>query len=179
MFGDFRVPQHAMTEKSAKKKTKKGAKAGSDPSVMGSLRSTRPTRLGGERRAAPRSRAAGAGASVGAKAARAGAKPAGASASVSAKSAPAGAKGAGPKTAAGPKAAAKPKVAPMSKVVPPPKAAAKPAPPPPPPPRERDGRPSGSEIVTTAVQAAGELAQIGVAVGRQLLKRAANRLPRP
>jgi hypothetical protein len=33
--------------------------------------------------------------------------------------------------------------------------------------------------VTTAVQAAGELAQIGITVGGQLLKRAAGRLPRP
>jgi hypothetical protein len=33
--------------------------------------------------------------------------------------------------------------------------------------------------VTTAVQAAGELAQIGVTVGGQLLRRAAKRIPRP
>jgi hypothetical protein len=33
--------------------------------------------------------------------------------------------------------------------------------------------------VTTAVQAAGELAQIGLTVGRQVLKRATNRIPRP
>jgi hypothetical protein len=33
--------------------------------------------------------------------------------------------------------------------------------------------------VTTAVQAAGELAQIGFTVGRQVLKRATNRIPRP
>jgi hypothetical protein len=34
-------------------------------------------------------------------------------------------------------------------------------------------------MVTTAVQAAGELAQIGATVGSQLLKRAARRIPRP
>jgi hypothetical protein len=33
--------------------------------------------------------------------------------------------------------------------------------------------------VTTAVQAAGELGKIGVTVGRQVLKRATNRIPRP
>ena len=51
------------------------------------------------------------------------------------------------------------------------------------PPPDPDGRPSaqprGTEIVTTAVQAAGELAQIGATVGAQLLKRAARRIPRP
>ena len=50
------------------------------------------------------------------------------------------------------------------------------------PPPEPDGRPSGpprgTEIVTTAVQAAGELAQIGATVGAQLLKRAARPDPR-
>ena len=38
-----------MAEKSAKKKTKKTAKASSDPSVLGNLRSSSPTRIGGER----------------------------------------------------------------------------------------------------------------------------------
>jgi hypothetical protein len=33
--------------------------------------------------------------------------------------------------------------------------------------------------VTTVVQAAGELAQIGLTVGGQVLKRAVSRLPRP
>jgi hypothetical protein len=33
--------------------------------------------------------------------------------------------------------------------------------------------------VTTAIQAAGELAQIGITVGGQLLKRTLDRLPRP
>ena len=39
--------------------------------------------------------------------------------------------------------------------------------------------PSGTELVTTAIQAAGELAQIGLTVGGQVLKRAVNRLPKP
>jgi hypothetical protein len=58
----------------------------------------------------------------------------------------------------------------------------RPAPPPPPPPqseRRPAGPPSGSELVTTAIQAVGEIAQIGVTVGGQVLRRAARRFPRP
>jgi hypothetical protein len=43
----------------------------------------------------------------------------------------------------------------------------------------RPGPPSGPQLVTTAIQAVGEIAQIGVTVGGQVLKRAARRLPRP
>jgi hypothetical protein len=39
--------------------------------------------------------------------------------------------------------------------------------------------PSGTELVTTAIQAAGELAQIGLAVGGQVLRRAVDKLPKP
>jgi hypothetical protein len=42
-----------------------------------------------------------------------------------------------------------------------------------------NGDSGGPDIVTTAVQAAGELAQLGVTVGGQILKRAAGRIPRP
>jgi hypothetical protein len=42
-----------------------------------------------------------------------------------------------------------------------------------------DGVPRGTELVTTAVQAAGELAQIGLAAGGRALKSALGRLPRP
>jgi hypothetical protein len=52
------------------------------------------------------------------------------------------------------------------------KAAAKRAPVP-------DRSPSGTELVTTVVQAAGELAQVGLSIGGQVLKRAVERLPRP
>jgi hypothetical protein len=46
-------------------------------------------------------------------------------------------------------------------------------------PRERGASPpTGTELVTTAIQAAGELAQIGLVVGGQVLKRAVNRLPK-
>jgi hypothetical protein len=39
--------------------------------------------------------------------------------------------------------------------------------------------PKGTELVTTAVQAAGELAQIGLTLGGQAVKRAVRRLPKP
>jgi hypothetical protein len=80
-----------------------------------------------------------------------------------------------------PKAAATPK--PKAAANPKPKPApVRPAPPPPPPPqserRRPPGPPSGSELVTTAIQAVGEIAQIGVTVGGQALRRAARRIPR-
>ena len=46
-------------------------------------------------------------------------------------------------------------------------------------PSPEHGRPSGVELVTTAVQAAGELTQIGLRIGGRVLKRAVDRLPRP
>jgi hypothetical protein len=46
-------------------------------------------------------------------------------------------------------------------------------------PRGDDDVPHGAELVTTAVQAAGELAQIGLAAGGRALKSALGRLPRP
>jgi len=134
-----------MSQKSAKKKTKKATKASADPSVLGNLRSTRPTRLGGSRRSS--------------------AKPVAAASSATAT-----------KTKA-----SKPKPAKNAKPKPAAKAAPKPAPraPTPPPTEHPGGPPRGTEIVTTAVQAAGELAQIGVTVSGQLIKRAAKRIPRP
>jgi hypothetical protein len=42
-----------------------------------------------------------------------------------------------------------------------------------------DERPRGTDLVGTAVQAAGELAQIGIAAGGRALKSALERLPRP
>jgi hypothetical protein len=42
-----------------------------------------------------------------------------------------------------------------------------------------DGVPRGVDLVTTAVQAAGELAHIGLAAGGRALKSALERLPRP
>jgi hypothetical protein len=135
-----------MTQKAAKKKSKKNSKSGADASVLGSLRSTRPTRLGGERRGGTTSHPA----------------------SVTK------AKRSTPKPATKKAAKRSPTAAAQSKAT----AAHQPTAPPPPPPTV-DGRPKGTEIVTTAVQAAGELAQIGATVGSQLLKRATRRIPRP
>ena len=144
-----------------------------DQSVLGSLPATRATRFGGERGARAKPKPA--------------AKPKAA---------------AKPKPATKPKAAAKPRAVPAPK--PAPKAAATPKPAPktatrPQPVRagapslaestqrarateapERGSKPpSGTELVTTAIQAAGELAQIGFAVGGQVLRRAVGKLPKP
>jgi hypothetical protein len=40
-------------------------------------------------------------------------------------------------------------------------------------------RPSGVELASTAVKAAGEVAQLGISVGGHMLKRVVDRLPRP
>ena len=63
----------------------------------------------------------------------------------------------------------------------------KPPPPPSPlPPRSGKTAPpkgenqqSGTELIGTVVQAAGELAQVGLTIGGQVLKRAVSRLPKP
>jgi hypothetical protein len=137
-----------MAQKSAKKKPKKAAKASPEASVMGALPSHRPTRLGGERR--------------------------GAAATTTATATKPKAKARATKPAAKPKKPATPK----AKHVPqPPRTEAPPAgwQTPGEGDRRRDGGPV--ELVTTAVQAAGELAQIGLTVGGQILRSAANRLP--
>jgi hypothetical protein len=140
-----------MAEKSAKKKPKKSAKA--DPGVLGTLRTTRPERIGGDRRAlaSTRTRAT----------------------ATATKPKPAAAKPAPKKPIAKKPAATKQVVKPTAKK---PKAT--------PPagwqaPEDENGRRDGgpTELVTTAVQAAGELAQIGLTVGGQILRRAANRIP--
>jgi hypothetical protein len=46
-------------------------------------------------------------------------------------------------------------------------------------PEPEHGRPSGVELVATAIQAAGEVAQIGLAIGGRIVKRAVDRLPKP
>src|SRR4051794_30971244 len=120
-----------------------------EESVLGSLPATRPTRFGRERRESG---------------------------------------GAATKTAAKPsakkQAAAKPKPAPSRK--PRPVRAGAPAlresteraRTAEPPPETTTTPPSGTELITTAIQAAGELAQIGLAVGGQVLRRAVDKLPR-
>ena len=49
----------------------------------------------------------------------------------------------------------------------------------PPPPKPSSSPPKGAELVTTTVQAVGELAQIGLTLGGQVAKRALKRLPKP
>jgi hypothetical protein len=73
--------------------------------------------------------------------------------------------------------------APRARSAPRPKATAQPKAPPVPPagyatPKD-DGRPHGTDLVGTAVQAAGELAHIGIVFGGRALKSAIQRLPRP
>ena len=135
-----------------------------DESVLGSLPATRPTRFGGERR-----------------------------------------KSANGKSASATKAKPKPRAAAKPKPKAPARPKAVPAPEPRTPHRPRPVRagapslgesterartaepaaesatspPSGTELVTTAIQAAGELAQIGLAVGGQVLRRAVDKLPKP
>jgi hypothetical protein len=46
-------------------------------------------------------------------------------------------------------------------------------------PAPEHGRPSGVELVTTAVKAAGELAQVGLTIGGRIIKRAVGKLPTP
>jgi hypothetical protein len=124
---------------------------GDDDSVLGSLPATRPTRFGRERRETGG--------------------------------------GTATKTRSKPKAAAKPRAKPKAKAKPKPRAVragapslaesterahqAERAP------ESTTQPPSGTELVTTAIQAAGELAQIGIAVGGQVLRRAVDKLPKP
>ncbi len=163
-----------MSEKTAKPKKGKAAAGKDGAGVLGSLPATRTTRFGGERsqRTASKPRAARA-------------------------------------TAAKPKAKAKPAAprataATSRPATPRPRSAPRPTPIPPDGPRPvRAGAPalaesteraraeaseprepgpsppSGTELVTTAIQAAGELAQIGLTVGGQVLRRAVGRLPKP
>jgi hypothetical protein len=118
------------------------------PSVLGSLPSTRPERLG-------RPRAAGAKAAP--------AKPASASRATAASRRPAAPKRQRARGPAAVTAGCPPLERPQVNEPPP----------------EPIGPPKGTEIVTTAIQATGELARIGLTVGGQVLKRAVDRLPRP
>jgi hypothetical protein len=136
--------------------TSTGKPANEAESVLASLSATRPQRFGRARRDVP----------VATVQAR-GPRPA--------KPKPARAKAAAPRRAkplrAKPAAAHKP--AAVTAGCPPlerPKSA-------PPPPRPI-GHPTGAALVTTAIQATGELARIGLTVGGQVLKRAVDRLPR-
>ena len=124
-------------------------------SVMGNLPSTRPTRMARRRDGDPVSGSAGAKPEPKPKAAP--------------KRAPK------PKAATAKSSGAKPKAVrsgspSLDAAKKQPRAASKPAAPEP---------PKGTELVTTAVQATGELAKIGLTLGSQALKRAARRIPKP
>lgn len=100
-------------------------------------------------------------------------------------SAQAGAQPAAERAAAKPRTAAKPKPKTAAKAAPKPRAKAAPKPkavtPAPPPPAEAVRKPieppTGSEILHTAVQAAGDIAQVGLVIGREALKAARSKLP--
>jgi hypothetical protein len=151
-------------------------KAKPSKSVMGNLPATRPTRMARRRDGDPVSRAEEAPAKPRAST-KARPKPAAKSpAKTKAKAKPSTTRPAAkPKAAAGEKAAkpravrsGSPSLAAAKK-----KSARTPRRPPAPDP------PKGAELVTTAVQATGELAKIGLTLGRQAVKRAAKRLPKP
>jgi hypothetical protein len=157
-----------------------------DSGVLASLPATRPQRIGGRRRSSGGTR------SGGARSETDGAKPAAAATASTTRRKPAAKKRAATKkrAAAKPRAAkpAAPKAVPISEATgqkpkpvrsgasgldaPAQKAASKRAP-------ATSRTPSGTELVTTVVQAAGELAQVGLSIGGQVLKRAVERLPKP
>jgi len=136
-------------------------------SVMGNLPSTRPTRMARRRDGDPVSGSAGAKPEPKPKAApKRAPKP---------KAAAAKSSGAKPKAATAKSSGAKPNAVrsgspSLDAAKKQPRAASKPAAPEP---------PKGTELVTTAVQATGELAKIGLTLGSQALKRAARRIPKP
>jgi hypothetical protein len=144
-----------------------------EESVLGSLPATRPTRFGAERRKT----------GGGATATATKAKPKAAAAKSATRAAAAKQKAAAPE----PKVKAKPRTASPPSHKPRPVRAGAPslaestqrARTAEPPPESKTSPPSGTELVTTAIQAAGELAQIGIAVGGQVLRRAVDRLPKP
>ena len=149
-------------------------KAKPSKSVMGNLPSTRPTRMArrrdgdpvsgaGEAKTPARSKAA---AKTARKPTRATPKAVGKPAT---KAAPKAKAAAGPKATSGSKPRAVRSGSPSLDVAKKPRARRAPAPQP----------PKGAELVTTAVQATGELAKIGLTLGSQALKRAARRLPKP
>jgi hypothetical protein len=76
-----------------------------------------------------------------------------------------------PRTTAKARPAAKPRAATAASQIPPAGYAT--------PRADDDGVPRGADLVTTAVQAVGELAQIGLAAGGRALKSALERLPKP
>jgi hypothetical protein len=150
-----------MAEKGSKKAKRKPAKGDAD-SVLASLPATRPNRMSARHRDA----------SVTPVAAKAKAKPA--ARKDKAKAVKAKAKVAPTPIAEGAPPRPKGVRSASENLVDPAKKSAKKRPAP-----EPESSPSGTELVTTVVQAAGELAQVGLSIGGQVLKRAVDRIPRP
>jgi hypothetical protein len=164
-----------MADKAGKQK---GKAKREPPSVLGTLPATRPERIGrprsGDAETAPKPRRAAAKPAAAKRAAEraaasrrngAAAKPAAAK-PIAARTGGSGAKPA-PAATHGPAA--------VSSASPPLKVRrATDAPPP-----RSIPAPTGTELVTTTIRAAGELAQIGLTVGGQVLKRAVERIPKP
>lgn len=155
-----------MSEKTAKPKKGKAAAGKDQPGVLGNLPATRATRFGGERsrgtttatKAKPKPKAA--------TKPKAAAKPRAAAPPVAATAAPEPRTQHRPRPVrAGAPALKKSTERARAEASEPLESGSKP--------------PSGTELVTTAIQAAGELAQIGLTVGGQVLKRAVKRLPKP
>jgi hypothetical protein len=144
-----------MADKASKRKAK-------PRSVLGALPSSRPDRIGTPRTTARATTTGTRGATVSASASTRSSKPA-----AKRKRAPAKRAAANGSAQHGP-AAVRPGSPPLETH----RAAS--APPPKP-----IGAPKGTELVTTSIRAAGELAQIGFMVGGQVLKRAVDRIPRP
>ena len=153
-----------MAEKGSKKAKRKPAKADAD-SVLASLPTTRPNRMGARHRDD-------ATATVSSPAAKA--KPRPTAKKDKAKAVKAKAKLAATPIAEGAAPRPKPVRSASENLADPAKKAAKKRPA-----AEPEGGPSGTELVSTVVQAAGELAQVGLSIGGQVLKRAVDRLPKP
>jgi hypothetical protein len=151
-----------MTQKTAKPKKAKKPKDPDQPSVLANLPATRPSRIGGtDRSDAPKPRAR---AQPSATRPKRAAEPQAARPKPAAGAPPAGSAAPGPARPR-PVRAGAPTLEPGRER--------------PPTSGPGSGPPSGTELVTTAIQAAGELAQIGLTVGGQILKRAVDRLPKP
>jgi hypothetical protein len=172
-----------MSEKTAKPRKRKPAAAKDEAGVLGNLPATRGTRIGGER--AERGRSTARTSATTAKPRPKTAKP---------KATKPKAKTAAPRTAKvtttkpAPSTPATPAREPATGHRPRPVRAGAPAlaesteraRSETPDPREPGAAPpTGTELVTTAIQAAGELAQIGLKVGGQVLKRTVGKLPKP
>jgi hypothetical protein len=151
-------------------------------SVMGNLPSTRPTRMARRRDGEPAANGTTAAEPAAAERKPAAAKRKPAAAKAKPRSAPKAAAKPGPKARARPKAVAdaapktakpravrsgSPSLVTAKKRSKAPRREPAPSP------------PKGAELVTTAVQATGELAKIGLTLGGQALKRAVDRIPKP